>query len=136
MKYGVAILSSALLAAAVIPSLPAGAAAQGAEFNPPQIGVRNYSYLDGYRVDQHVRLLGDVNGDHRADIVGFGRDATFVSLGQATGTFAAPKNVTAKYSYADGWRVDRHVRLLADVNGDQLADIVGFGESETWVSRG
>src|ERR1051325_5531370 len=40
--------------------------------------------------DQPTRVLGDVNGDGRADIVGFGFAGTYTALGQADGTFAAP----------------------------------------------
>jgi hypothetical protein len=35
---------------------------------------------------------------------------------------------------AGGWRIDRHPRLTADVNGDGRADIVGFGNAGVWVS--
>jgi len=30
---------------------------------------------------------------------------------------------------AGSWRVERHPRLLGDVNGDRRADIVGFGSA-------
>ena len=48
------------------------------------------SYVDGWRVGQHVRELADVNGDGRADVVAFGDPGVFVAHGQANGTFAAP----------------------------------------------
>ena len=44
----------------------------------------------------NTRLLDHVNGDQRGDIVAFGNAGTHLSLGQTNGTFAAPKNVTAK----------------------------------------
>jgi hypothetical protein len=37
---------------------------------------------------------------------------------------------------AGGWRVDRHPRLLGDVNGGGGADIVGFGNAGTYVALG
>jgi hypothetical protein len=37
---------------------------------------------------------------------------------------------------AGGWRVEKHPRLLADVNGDKFADIVGFGNHGTYVAQG
>ena len=33
-------------------------------------------------MDHHPRLLGDINGDGRADIVGFGQSGVVVALGQ------------------------------------------------------
>ena len=36
----------------------------------------------GWRVERHPRLLGDVTGDGRADIVGFGNDGVFVAAEQ------------------------------------------------------
>ncbi len=107
-------------------------------FTTPQLVVSNFGYnAGGWRVDQHPRFLADVNGDGRADIVGFGNAGVWVSLGQADGTFTAPQLVVNNFGYnAGGWRVDRHPRFLADVNGDRRADIVGFGNAGVWVSLG
>ena len=35
----------------------------------------------------------------------------------------------AGFSYDQAWRVDKHVRLLADIDNDDMADIVGFGDA-------
>ena len=47
--------------------------------------------------DAFPRRVGDVNGDGRADIVGFGEAGTYVALGQADGSFAAPKLAIAEF---------------------------------------
>ena len=99
---------------------------------------------DGYR---HPRRLGDVNGDLRADIVGFGESGTMVSLGQEDGTFSEPSLVLRSFGAgeaAGSWgavtdvdgAATEYPRLLGDVNGDGRSDIVGFGNRATWVSLG
>jgi hypothetical protein len=93
-----------------------------------------FSYNAGWRVDQHPRLLADVNGDRKADAVGFGYAGVFVAL--STGTSFAPtaSQWTGAFSYNAGWRVDQHPRMLADANGDGKADAVGFGYAGVFVA--
>jgi len=103
----------------------------------PQLLIRNFGYnAGGWRVDQHPRLLADLTGDGRADIVGFGNAGVWVSRATVDGRFETPDLMVANFGYtAGGWRVDRHPRLLADVTGDGRADIVGFGNAGVWISH-
>ena len=85
--------------------------------------------------DRQPRLLADVNGDARTDIVGFGENGVYVSLGTSAGSFAAPFLATTAFAGAIGWSSnDRYVRLLADVNADGRADIIGFGNEGVYVA--
>lgn len=106
----------------------------GAGFEAPQLVLAAFGTQQGWTKTLHVRALGDVNGDGRADIVGFGTNATSVALSTGAG-FSAPTQVIANLAYSQGWRSGRHIRRVQDVNGDGRADIVAFGEDGLWIAR-
>jgi len=111
---------------------------EGDIISQPRAVLNDFAYeAGGWRVDKHLRLLGDVNGDGRTDIVAFGDEFVFVALGRADGGFDPPRAVLNDLAYeAGGWRLDKHVRLLGDVNGDGRADIVAFGDQFVFVALG
>jgi Ca2+-binding RTX toxin-like protein len=82
------------------------------------------------------RRMADVNGDGRADIVGFATDGVKVSLGQADGTFAAPFQTGAAFNTSYWSNENLHPRQLGDVNGDGRADIIGIGAMSIAVALG
>ena len=48
-------------------------------YEAPRMVIANYaSGAGGWRVDQHPRFLSDINGDGRADVVGFGNAGVYV----------------------------------------------------------
>ncbi|MCC5662813.1 VCBS repeat-containing protein [Nostoc sp. CHAB 5784] len=101
----------------------------------------NFTVNDGAwtSFDKYPRQLGDVNGDGRDDIVGFGNDNVFVSLGQSNGTFGSVfVGLDNNFTVNDGgWTsFDKYPRQLGDVNGDGRDDIVGFGNDNVFVSLG
>jgi hypothetical protein len=105
-------------------------------FAPPKRVLRAYGTQDGWHVAAHIRLLADLTGDGRPDIVGFGNDYIWTALGNGDGTFVSPGVGAAGFGYNDGWRVDQHPRLLADLTGDGRPDIVGFGDEGVWTALG
>jgi len=49
-------------------------------YEAPRMVIANYAFnAGGWRVDQHPRFLADINGDGRADVVGFGNAGVYVS---------------------------------------------------------
>ncbi|GAA4464908.1 hypothetical protein GCM10023189_44820 [Nibrella saemangeumensis] len=106
-------------------------------FQAPQLMVNNFGYdAGGWRVERHPRLVVDLTGDGRADIVGFGNAGVWVARNNGDGTFQDPQLVVGNFGYeAGGWRVDMHPRFLADTTGDGRPDVVGFGDFGVWVAR-
>ncbi len=84
--------------------------------------------------DLYPRTLADVNGDGMADIVGFGADGAFTALATGGGQFASPTfQLSALSPNAGGWSSNNtYPRELADVNGDHVADILGFASNGVW----
>lgn len=106
------------------------------------LGSSGYQQLDiwyedmvtetGWSVDRHERMLGDVNGDGYLDLVGFGEDGVTIALRDPeTPHFVASGCPLPQFGYSQetgGWRKDRHIRTVADVDGDGSDDLIGFGE--------
>jgi hypothetical protein len=106
----------------------------GTGFGPPRLVVGNFGYNQGWRVDKHVRLLADINGDGRKDIVAFGDDGVWTALADGFGGFAAPAFVIANFGANQAWTTTNHVRTTADLNHDGRADIVAFGDAGVWTA--
>ena len=81
----------------------------------------------GWQVTRHPRFIAVLTDSGFTDIVGFGDAGVWTALGNGDGTFQSPNYVIAGFGYDQGWRVNRHPRFLADLTGNGLADIVGFG---------
>ncbi len=96
--------------------------------------LADFGTARGWMVDRHPRFLADTTGDGRADIVGFGDAGVYRSLAQADGSFGPQQFVVANFGTQQGWMVDRHPRLLADLTGDGRADVVGFGDAGIYRS--
>jgi len=97
--------------------------------------VNNFGYRQGWRVDRHPRFVADLTGNRCGDIIGFGDAGVWVSLNNGNGTFQPPKLVVNNFGHsAGGWRVENHLRFVADLTGNGCANIIGFGDAGVWVS--
>jgi len=90
--------------------------------------------------DAYPRELAGAIGTHVAEIVGFASNGVYVSVADAMGGFLPPMLAMGTSFWGaqtGGWTSqDLYPRELADVNGDQIADIVGFASNGVYVSRG
>jgi len=100
----------------------------------PKFVLSNFGINQGWTVANHPRILADLTGGKRTDIVGFGNDGMWTSLSNGDGGFQAANFVIADFGYNQGWRTDVHERVLADLTGDGKADFVGFGNDGVWTA--
>ena len=109
----------------------------GNSFQAPILWIPDFGSKQGWKVNQHVRTLGDINNDGKADIVAINNNGVVYSLAKKTGNGFEKANFTKNgiFSNANGWKVNQHVRTLGDITGDGYVDIVGFG-SKVSVSFG
>ena len=59
---------------------------------------------------------------------------THVSYNDGKGGFSAAKLVLNNFGVDQGWQVSKHPRFVVDLTGDGCADIIGFGENQTYVA--
>ncbi|WP_051311845.1 FG-GAP-like repeat-containing protein, partial [Zooshikella ganghwensis] len=105
----------------------------GSGMAPATRWLADLGYGSGWHTDLHPRIVQDINGDGRADILAFGSGGAFVSYSTGTG-FTPVTTAVAAFGTRQGWSTAKHLRELADVNGDGLADIVGFAGDGVYVA--
>lgn len=106
---------------------------QGNTFGSPMFVLADLGYNQGWRVNQHPRLLGDVDDDGDDDIVAFGHYGATIAAASGDGGFVLSGG-TSEFGYGSGWYLGRHVRALSDVNLDGRADIVAFDDNGARVA--
>jgi hypothetical protein len=87
--------------------------------------------------DTYPGFIADITGDGWSDIVGFAQGGVYVAGNTHSGV-TAPIFVAGSSFWGvqtGGWSSQNlYPRELADVNGDGMADLVGFGQSGVYVS--
>lgn len=111
----------------------------------------SYSVSAGWdNPKKYPRMMADVNGDGMADIVGFNENDVIVSLSKGN-AFSGATTWSANMGYIDGYNefyeggVNNPLtndpdlypsitsRMLADVNGDGMADLLAFDKNRVHV---
>jgi hypothetical protein len=93
-----------------------------------RVGIEDFGLAAGWQVGAHLRFLVDLNADGRQDIIGFGNPGVFTAAGRTNGMFESPvKFASSDFCRERGWEVVNHPRFVADITGDGIPDIVGFG---------
>jgi hypothetical protein len=106
----------------------------GNRYDPPKKVSDRFGTNTGWRVDSHPRFVTDMDGDGKADIVGFAHNDVWVAYSNGNGFEYGDKVVSKNFVKASGWDVEKHPRFLADVNGDGKKDIVGYGDDGVYAS--
>jgi len=110
----------------------------GGSFDTQTLWIRQYSTNAGgwNTYNTYPRTVTGVNGDGKADVIGFGSAGTYVSLSTG-GSFGAQTLWIANYgTNAGGWKTaDKYPRIVADANGDRYGEVVAFGDSGVFVSK-
>lgn len=81
----------------------------------------NYSCSDKKNGYDHMLSVGDIDGDGSPEVVCVGRDAVMVWRGDGS---LVLKRSRSSMLWTTGYCVDKTVPILADVDGDGIADIV------------
>ncbi|HXG80275.1 MAG TPA: alkaline phosphatase family protein [Sphingomicrobium sp.] len=104
-------------------------------FQAPQYVLDAFGSNSGWTAEKHPRFVADLTGWGNADLIGFGDDGVWTAVGNGDGTFQPPNFVVQNLGFNQGWRVEDHPRLLADLDADGRPEIVGFGDDGVWVSN-
>ena len=107
----------------------------GDKFGPMQRRLGAFGYSQGWRTNNHLRRVVDVNRDGFADVVGIREDGLHLALGLRSGEFREPVHVGDHFGRAAGYRLDRHPIDLADFDGDGYLDIGAFHDDGVFVAR-
>lgn len=121
----------------------------GAGFQDAVRWIRDFGVQSGWAWDIHERTLADLNADGRADIVGFGNEGVYIALSTGT-SFGPTVRWVDDFGRNQGWQTlgpitvpegssdaligNHHIRLTADINGDNRADVIGFGNDGTYFA--
>ena len=105
-------------------------------FGEMRFGLQEYGVAQRWTVLTRPRLVADLSGEGRADLIGFREDGLLVARGDGAGGFGTPELLLPFFG-------SRHrpcgvgpvppSRLAADLTGNGGSDILGFSDDGAWV---
>ncbi|VAW90812.1 hypothetical protein MNBD_GAMMA22-282 [hydrothermal vent metagenome] len=104
---------------------------------PTEIVLAEYGFaaVAGSWTINHPRVMAYVNDDNYPDIVGFGTGGTVTYLNDQNGRFVPTRWYVPNFGTDNAYRIDRHLRLLVDVNNDKKDDIMAFANGAVVISQ-
>jgi phospholipase C len=112
-------------------------------FHPVKMGLFGLGYNQGWRVNEHVRLVGDVLGVGKASLVAAKENGEIlIALGIGNGSFQIPQpagiNLGYLYKYFQSdpsIMFNGYLIFLADIIGDgKKKQLVAFGDSGVFIA--
>ena len=105
-------------------------------FAPAKLAVADFGYeAGGWRIEKHLRFLGDVYGTGLLDILGFSESNVLIGKNNGNGTFQPVRAVVNDMCYSAGeWRIEKHPRFVYDLTGNGRVDLIGFGDAGVFVA--
>lgn len=98
----------------------------------------NFGGVGGWLAEynqKYPRMVLDINNDGLADVIMFAQSNVILGLSTKK-NFREVIIPMSTYSFGDGWNYTRHIRTLADINGDGIPDIIGFKDNGVYISKG
>ncbi|KAF9567673.1 Psathyrella Velutina lectin At 1.5a resolution [Agrocybe pediades] len=96
---------------------------------------QSFTYTEGWRKEQHLRVVGDTTGDGLADIIGFGNPGTYTSRNNGDNSFGPIVLKLSAFGTDQGWDNTKHVRYAIDLRKKGYVDLVGFGARGVYVAK-
>nr|MDJ0766945.1 hypothetical protein [Myxococcota bacterium] len=108
---------------------------ENGNFSNAQVELNYFGYHHGWRNNRHLRFVEDIDGDGDGDILAIGDNHIYFAERSESGYIYRSRILENKFGYNDGWRIDKHVRVLADLDTSTPGiDVVGFGDNGVYIA--
>lgn len=107
---------------------------KNAHFHKKELWASNYLPTgDNQWTPAMTRLVGDVTGNGKAELIAVTNDGVYVSESQGV-AFKEMAKWSDEFATDHGWDASKHLFSIVDVNGNGLADLAAFGDDGLYVA--